>query len=221
VNEHECEPIRGLPAPLPEGEELLWQGSPRWTAMAIQAFHVRKIALYFAALMIWRAIDVVTAGESIMEATLSALWLLPLAATAIGLLALLGWLTSRATVYTITSRRVVIRFGVAISLSVNIPFCLIEAAALKTRADGTGDIPLVLKRGERISYLVAWPHVRPWRLRQPEPMLRAIPEAKAAAAVLAQALAADAGISVQPATPAEARQIASEAAASPLATAAA
>ncbi len=221
MNEYESEPIRGLPAPLPEGERLLWQGSPRWTAMANQAFHVRKIALYFAALMIWRAIDVVTAGASMMEAMLSALWLLPLAATAIGLLALLGWLTSRATVYTITSQRVVIRLGVAISLSVNIPFGLIEAAALKTRADGTGDIPLVLKRGERISYLVAWPHARPWRLRQPEPMLRAIPEAKAAAAVLAQALAAHAALSVQRATAKEAHQIVSEPAASPLATAAA
>ena len=39
------EPIPGLPADLPEGERLLWQGSPAWMSLAVRAFHIRKVAI--------------------------------------------------------------------------------------------------------------------------------------------------------------------------------
>ena len=32
------EPVRGLPAELPRGERLIWQGAPDWRLLAIQAF---------------------------------------------------------------------------------------------------------------------------------------------------------------------------------------
>ena len=47
------EPIRGLPDHLPKGERLLWQGAPDWRLLAIQAFHVRKVAIYFALIAAW------------------------------------------------------------------------------------------------------------------------------------------------------------------------
>ena len=53
LNEYETEPVRGLPERLPAGETILWQGAPRWGALARRAFHVRKIALYFAILLAW------------------------------------------------------------------------------------------------------------------------------------------------------------------------
>ena len=28
TGEHDYEPVRGLPGPLPAGEQLIWQGSP-------------------------------------------------------------------------------------------------------------------------------------------------------------------------------------------------
>jgi hypothetical protein len=45
--------------------------------------------------------------------------------------------------------------------------------------------------GKRLAYLVLWPHVRPWRLQAPQPMLRAIDDVAAVADLLAEALAAD------------------------------
>ncbi|MBT5209757.1 MAG: PH domain-containing protein, partial [Halieaceae bacterium] len=51
VREYEYEPINGLPENLPEGESIVWQGAPRWTALANRVFQVRTLALYFAALI--------------------------------------------------------------------------------------------------------------------------------------------------------------------------
>jgi hypothetical protein len=79
------------------------------------------------------------------------------------------------------------RIGVALPVTFNLPFAKIEAANLKNGAHGTGDIALTLVPGERLAYLVLWPHARPWQLKQPQPMLRCIPDAPAVAAMLAQA----------------------------------
>jgi hypothetical protein len=46
----------------------------------------------------------------------------------------------------------------------------------------------------RISYLIAWPHVRPWRMSKTEPALRSIPDAKRVAEMLAEA--AEARVSI-------------------------
>jgi len=51
THEHEWEAAPGLPAPLPQGETVLWQGSPDWRQLALHAFHVRKIAIYFGLML--------------------------------------------------------------------------------------------------------------------------------------------------------------------------
>jgi hypothetical protein len=181
---------RGLPAPLPPDERLLWQGSPRWGVLARRAFHVRKLAIYCAVLLAWRVVADASDGQAPLSAALDALWLTPLVLGAVGIPALLAWLFSRATIYTITSRRLVLRSGVALPMTLNIPFRLIGSAALRTYHDGTGDIPLALAGPDRISYLHLWPNVRLWRAARPEPMLRAVPDAARVAEILVQALAA-------------------------------
>ena len=108
----------------------------------------------------------------------------------LGLLALLAWLCSRTTVYTITNRRVVLRIGVALPTAINIPFKAIGGAKLGLHSNGVGDIPLALVGEERMAYSNLWPHVRPWRLAKPEPMLRSIPDAQRVAQVLSTALVA-------------------------------
>lgn len=191
MSEHDFEPIRGLPERLPEGERILWQGSPDPKALARHAFHIRKIAVYFAILMAWRGVAGVIDGQSWGAAGLSALGLLPVAAAGLGLIALLAWLTARATVYTITDRRVVLRFGVALPMALNVPFKVVESAALRVHPDGTGDLPLALADGQRIAWLVNWPYVRGGRRSQP--MLRALPEAGRVAELLGEALARHSG----------------------------
>jgi hypothetical protein len=194
VNEHEFEPVRGLPERLPDGEQMLWQGTPDWRSLALHAFHARKLTIYFAVLLIWRAATVVWGGGTLGHAAIAVLWLLPFAAAAVALVAFVAWLMARAAVYTITNRRVVMRIGVVLEVTFNLPFRVIESAGLREYADGTGDIPLVLSGEDRIAYAHLWPHARPWRMGKPEPMLRAIPDAARVAGILAHALAAHAGV---------------------------
>lgn len=189
MNEFDHEPVRGLPEHLPAGERILWQGAPRFAALARRAFHVRKLAFYCGLLLAWRVAAGVSDGETLGAIAVSAVWVVPFALVAVGLPLLLAWLYARTTVYTITNRRVVMRFGVALPMSLNLPFRLIVAAGVRSYADGTGDVTLTLTGPDRIAYLHLWPNARPWRIARPEPMLRCIPAAAQVADVLADALA--------------------------------
>lgn len=186
----------GLPGPLPKGETMLWQGSPRWETVARRVFHLRKLAAYFAVILLFRELYFLSRGDGGPALLVSGLWLVGVAAVAIGLLAGIAWLIARTTVYTITDQRVVMQAGIALQLCINLPFKQIQSAGLKTYADGTGDIPLVLPAGEHIAYLALWPHARPWRLSHPDPMLRGIPDAANVARILSRALAAAAALPV-------------------------
>ena len=72
----ETEPVRGLPAPLPAGETLLWQGGPAWWPLARSAFHFNKIAIYFGLMIAWRIATSLSEGAPHLNAGLSALPLL-------------------------------------------------------------------------------------------------------------------------------------------------
>ncbi len=188
--EHDFEPVRGLPATPPAGERILWQGSPTSKALALRAFHVRGVAIYFAILMTWRAVAHLADGYGAADTAMALLGVLPLALAGLGVLALLGRLNARATVYTITDRRVVMRFGVALPMTVNLPYKVVDSAGLAVHGDGSGDITLTLLGSDRIAWLHLWPHVRPWKLSRPQPMMRGIPEPQKVAALLGGALQA-------------------------------
>jgi Bacterial PH domain len=192
VKEHGFEPVAGLPALLPPGEALIWRGKPSWLALANRALHLRGVAVYFTALLVWRGVSMLTGGVPIGTTLRAALWIGGLASAAMAVLAALAWLFASTTVYTITSRRIIIRFGIALPATINIPFRSIESAALRSYADGTGDVPVKLAPAQRVGYLVMWPHIRPWRFTRTEPMLRGVPEAARVAQILARALAAHA-----------------------------
>ena len=185
---YEVEAAPGIPSPLPKGEEVLWQGSPEWLSLAIRAFHIRKIAIYFAVLMLWRLISSRSDGASFAGAAGYAVMLVPVALAAIGVLVIIARAYARTTIYTITTRRVLIRSGVAMPITVNLPFKQIDGAGLRLHADGTGDMPLKLSRRDRLAVLAIWPHMRPWRLTRPEPMLRSVSNASGVADILSAAL---------------------------------
>ena len=187
--EHDFEPVPGLPERLPAGERMLWQGAPDARGLAIRAFHARKVAIYFAAV---GAIQFATAlgdGDSVREALAGLSVLAALAATAIGLLVLIAHLSARSTLYTITDRRVVMRVGIVLTVTFNLPFRRIVSADVRRHADGTADLPLSLHADDAIGWAHLWPHARPWRVRRPEPMLRCVPDGERVAALLAQAWA--------------------------------
>lgn len=185
-DDYAVEPIRGLPEKPPAGEHILWQGAPSWWEMAKHVFHIRAACVYFLLLIGLRASMHMQTG--VRGPVVAAVSLLPIAAVGLGLLALLAWLCSRTSVYTITNRRVVLRIGVALPTAINIPFGVIGAAGLRLHAGGAGDIPLALTGANRVAYSNLWPHVRPWHFKNPEPMLRGIPQAGPVAELLGQAL---------------------------------
>lgn len=187
----DVEPVLGLPEQPPEGERILWQGAPAWRALAWRAFGVRLVLAYFAAIGLWSVGDHLSVGAGAAEIGLGLAALLPIAAGAVAVLALMARVTARTAVYTITSRRIAMRIGVALTVTINLPFRWIGSAGLRLHADGTADIPLALTGPTRLAYLMLWPHVRPWRMRQAEPMLRAVPDGARVARILAEALAAD------------------------------
>jgi hypothetical protein len=193
VNPATADRIRGINEPLPDGERVLWQGAPDWRTLARTALHVRKVALYFALLIGWNLASSLSDGRTLASALAAAGVLAVLALAAVGLLAGFAWLASRTTIYAITTQRIVMRVGVAMPIFVNLPFSGIEAAALRLNADGSGDLPLQLKADVRLAYLHLWPHVRPWHLAHPQPMLRALANANEVAGVLADQLAAGGG----------------------------
>jgi len=173
-NEFDWEPTPGLPARLPNGENIVWQGSPHWQHMARQAFHMNKVALYFSVMILVDTYSTYKNGitvQSIMEGPALTL-VLSLACLAI--LAGLAWLTSTVTIYTLTNKRILIRFGIAIQLTLDIPINQVVSANMIKKRNGHGDIALTLTKKKRTSYFVLWPHVRPWQFSQPQPMLRAI-----------------------------------------------
>lgn len=205
IREHEGEPVPGLPERLPPGETILWQGAPCWRTLARRAFHVRGLALYFAALAAWRAGALLADGANAAEAVRGAAWMVLLGAVALALIAGFAWLSARGALYTLTNRRLVFRVGVALPTTVNIPFAAVSDAGFRPAKGGTGDIVLALLPQHRVSWIALWPHARPWRFGRTEPMLRSIPDAERVGGLLARALAA--ADAAQPVVPTAAASI--------------
>jgi hypothetical protein len=184
-HEHEFEAAPGLPEPLPAGERILWQGAPDWRVLAVQAFHVRKLTIYFSAMLGLQALyqsgqpGGLVLGQLAISTALAVLALLLLAATA--------WFSARTTLYTLTDKRVVMRVGIVLTLTFNLPLRKITGASLRPHAQGFGDIALALKGPDRIAFLNLWPHARPWAVKNPEPNLRCLPDAAALGARIQQA----------------------------------
>lgn len=181
MNEYDWEPVRGLPGRLPPGEHIIWQGGPDWRVLMRSAFHGRLIAIYFAVLVVGGLVSGTLVGAAI---TLLAM------ALCFAVIGVLAWSTARTTVYTLTNKRVVLRIGVALTKCINLPLKLVKSADIKFLGGGNGDISLTMNDQLPLGYMLLWPHARPWKLKQPQPMLRSIAEADVVAAKLARACAA-------------------------------
>ena len=181
-------PMDGLPGRLPAGETVLWQAGPDWRALARQIFKIRVVGVYFAALIVWRIYGSMASGHDLHYALVSALSCVALGAAGVALFCLFAWLIARTTTYTVTQKRVVITYGMALPKSLNLPFGKIDGASLCIAKDGTGNIALKLPAEKRLAYLLLWPHVRSGTQGRAEPVLRCIPNPEAAAQILAAEL---------------------------------
>jgi hypothetical protein len=185
-DDFEIEPVKGLPERPPEGEEILWQGRPSAFALARESLNLYWVAGYFGLLAVWRfvsVVDLLSTGQAI-GATLP---LIALGLVVCGMLYVVALVQARATVYTITTSRVAMRIGAALTLTLNVPYRELGNAALDLRRDGTGTIALETTGATHLSYLVIWPHARPWHFGTTQPALRCIPDAARIARLLGDA----------------------------------
>ena len=180
------EPVRGLPETPPEGERILWQGRPHGFWLSWDSLSLPYVAGYFVLLAIWRFATVIDQFPLVKALAMSVPFLI-MGAVVIALLLIIGYVQARATVYTITNRRVAMRIGAALTVTLNLPYTQIANMDFRRGRGGTGTITLDLMGDTKLSYLVCWPHIRPWVMRRPQPALRAIPDAEHVAQILAEA----------------------------------
>jgi hypothetical protein len=183
-------PVGGLPGRLPEGEKIIWQGAPEWRSLARYVFHLKMVAVYFGLLVIWRVVGASMSGHTMAYALTSGVSSILLGAAAIALFSLFAWLIARTTTYSITTRRLVITYGMALPKSLNLPFANIDGADLRVLADTHGDIALKLPAQTRLSYLLLWPHVRAGMGGRAEPVLRCLEDPQRVAQTLTPLLGA-------------------------------
>ena len=206
-HEYEFEPQFGLPERLPSDEFIVWQGSPEIDALAASAFHIKKLVVYFILLIVacaWPALEAQAGALAVLQAIK---WIAPLSLLGLASVWLMAYMTSRTTVYTLTNKRVVMRLGIVLTVTFNLPLKQIASSDVRLLEAGFGDITLALQGSDRIAWVHLWPSVRPWRISKPEPTLRAISDVQEVAVKLRDAwtqatgMAANATPSVQSANP--------------------
>jgi putative photosynthetic complex assembly protein len=189
VLEHDQEAAPGIPEPLPGGETIRWQGAPEFRSLALRSFGVRALAVYFCLLLLLQLGLALSGGATLRSALGTTVGSMVLAVVALGLISAYAKLVARSSLFTITDRRVVIRTGVALPVTINLPYALIDSADLRLHGDGSGDICIKPRAGNRASWLLLWPMVKFWRWFRVQPVLRGIANAESVASILAAALA--------------------------------
>ncbi|UWR24384.1 photosynthetic complex putative assembly protein PuhB [Sulfitobacter sp. S190] len=180
------EPVRGLPEELPEDEHIIWQGAPNPLRLAKDAWKMNWIMGYFVLLAIWR-VGVSSATVPLPTAMGHGIPLLLAGAVACAVVFVMAWVQARATVYTLTNKRVAMRIGAALTMTLNLPYVCIRNAEAQIRRTGFGTISFELTGDTRFSHIMTWPHVRPWTITRTQPAFRAIPDAARVARIFADA----------------------------------
>jgi hypothetical protein len=182
-----------LPEALPAGERILWQGGPDAESLARHAYAVRLVAAYFGLVVVWRAASVWSDGASLATIGATIAWTLLPALLALLPLWGLARLQARATVYTLTNRRIAMRIGLALPANVNIPLSKIVAVDRRELPGGRCDLVLTVEGGdEPLGFALLWPHVRiGGRGTGAQPVLRCLAEPERVSTLLADALAVE------------------------------
>ncbi len=176
------------PAHLPAGETVLWRGKPDWRHLAVDAFGAPWVAFYFVGIGVWHLATTLHDGGTRAQALADfSVVLLPMV-LALSLVSVLAWLSARASVFTVTDRRIVMVYGVALPALINLPLDTIEATRLRRGFAGRGDLAFTLPRTGRLSFHQLWPYARPWHLFPAAPMMRAVPRIEEVRVIVADAL---------------------------------
>ncbi len=171
----------GLPDHLPDGENLIWQGRPDWKRLAIDAFHVRKVVIYFGLLLVGQGAWKLANGASLFEALQPVPKVAGLGIVACSILLAFAYAIARTTHYTLTSKRVLMKVGIALPVIVNLPLRQIDGVSFAATGNDCGTICFKTGGDVRLAYMLLWPHTKPWHFMKPQPSFRDIPDVEAVA----------------------------------------
>jgi hypothetical protein len=174
-------PGDALPRPvgfrLEPGERILWQGRPEVGALRRHLLKVRWLVAYVAGLLAWKLALILGVRGLRPQETFDLIALLGQGTLLMGIVAYLAWALARSTTYTVTDLRIVIRHGIALPGTVDIPLRALRSVAVRIHDDGTGDVALAVREGGGIGLSKLWPHVQGFSPSQPVPMLRGLRDA--------------------------------------------
>lgn len=185
-DDFQFEPVHGLPEALPADEHILWQGAPDPMRLAVEAWKMHWIIGYFVVLAIWRT-GVSSISVPLPTALLHAVPFLVLPIIACAVIYGMAVVQARSTVYTLTNKRAAMRIGAALTMTLNLPYVCIGNAAVQARKSGNGTLSFEMIDDTRVSYLMTWPHTRPWAFSRAQPSFRCIADVSQVAKIFAEA----------------------------------
>ncbi len=179
-------PPKDILSVIPKDEEILWNGRPDLRRFCLSALGLRYIAVYL--IVITGVIFFNNFGNFSLAVFLEKMFPYILSCfIAVILLVVIGASQVMPTVYVITSKRIIIKSGLALIFMLNVPFDKISNIDKQVLKDGCGNISFKLISNKRVPFFASWPSVRPWHFNNPEPTFRCIADVDVVAFKLAKA----------------------------------
>lgn len=188
MREYEQEPVPGLPGTPPQGETILWQGAPDMNLVARRVLKRNWLMAYLALLAGWALVTGFYDQSSVVATSSYLVMITTFTFAILALIYLFAWGVQKTTLYTITNRRIMMRIGVALSVTLNLPFSRIAGANVKREKDHSGVIAFETEEDTRLSWLMQWPHVRAWHFARTQPAMICLTEVGAPADILTREL---------------------------------
>lgn len=173
---------------LEPGERILWQGRPEASSLRRHLLKSRWLVAYAAGLLIWKLVLIVWIRGLSSQEVLDTATLVVQGLVLVGIAAYFAWALARGTTYTLTDLRIIIRHGIALPGTADIPLRALRSVAVRIHDDGTGDVALSVRDGGSIGFAKLWPHARGLELSRPVPMLRGVRDAAVLGSVVTRQL---------------------------------
>jgi hypothetical protein len=154
--------------------------------LARDALGLTWVAGYFAVLTVWR-VGVSSTYVSFGEALAHGIPFIVVGMLSCLLIFGLAYMQARSAVYTLTNKRVAMRIGAALTMTLNLPYTQIGNAGLDVKKSGHGSLAFELIGDTRFSYLMTWPHVKPWQMSKTQPSFRSIADVAKVAEIFSDA----------------------------------
>ena len=179
-------PPKDILGAIPENEDIIWYGRPELRRFCLSALGLRYLLLYLLIVALFNLSSNFGNFSFFIYLEIMVPYIISCFLATV-LLVIIGISQVMPTVYVITSKRIIIRSGMALIFMLNVPFDKIANIDKQIFKDGCGNISFKLINNKRVPFFASWPSVRPWYFNNPEPTFRCISNVDVIALKLADA----------------------------------